>query len=261
MIVLVCVMILTAVSDNLMKAYASTSVETAEGTDISSTVSENVALPTATPIPTATPSPTPEPVTLDNLYDDFQQLDDKFLVLVNEHVAIPQDYDLSLDSYNGEQLSADIMDCFKQMVSDASNDGVNLKLSSGYRDEATQRKLLENGIKSRMNDYGMSEKEATENALKSFALPGHSEHHTGLAADFNSVSSDFKETKEYKWLTENAWKYGFVERYPEEKTAITGIIYEPWHYRYVGKENAKAMNKLGMCLEEYVVYLKNLKNG
>ena len=120
-----------------------------------------------------------------------------------------------------------------------------------------QERILENAIQNRMNDYGMTREEAEENALLTIQKPGHSEHHTGLAVDFNNVARDFENTDAYAWLMENAEKYGFVERYPEDKEEITGIDYECWHFRYVGRDNAAAMNELGMCLEEYVLYLKN----
>ena len=102
----------------------------------------------------------------------------------------------------------------------------------------------------------MTREDAYENARLTIQEPGHSEHHTGLAVDFNDVSSDFRNTEAYAWLQKNAAKYGFVERYPEDKVDITGIDYESWHYRYVGREHAEAMQSLNMCLEEYVLYLK-----
>lgn len=97
--------------------------------------------------------------------------------------------------------------------------------------------------------------------LKLINKPGASDHNLGLAVDFNNVDNNFKQTKGYKWLIKNAESYGFVLRYPEEKVRITGISYEPWHWRYVGKEHAKKMNELNMCLEEYVEYLDNNKKS
>jgi len=87
------------------------------------------------------------------------------------------------------------------------------------------------------------------------AVPGTSEHETGLSVDLNEVSDDFKYTEAYRWLSENAEDYGFVQRYPEDKQEITGIITEPWHYRYVGQAAAKAMNAKSLCLEEYAAGL------
>ena len=97
---------------------------------------------------------------------------------------------------------------------------------------------------------GMTKEEAEAETGKSTAIPGHSEHQTGLAVDLNGPDET------YAWLAENCWDYGFILRYPDDKIELTGIIYEPWHYRYVGVEAAKQINELGMCLEEYVEYLK-----
>ena len=93
-------------------------------------------------------------------------------------------------------------------------------------------------------------------AARHVAKPGTSEHELGLAIDFNSVDEEnFKNTAEAKWLAAHCAEYGFVIRYPEDKESVTGIIYEPWHVRYVGTENAKRMTELNMCLEEYVDYV------
>lgn len=91
----------------------------------------------------------------------------------------------------------------------------------------------------------------------SVAIPGTSEHHLGLAVDFYPVSEKFESSAQFVWLKKNAEKYGFVLRYPEDKQSITRIKYEPWHYRFVGKEHAKFMNEHNMCLDEYIEYIKN----
>ena len=87
--------------------------------------------------------------------------------------------------------------------------------------------------------------------------PGTSEHNLGLAVDFNYVNLDFENTKAFTWLKENAEDYGFILRYRKDKEDITKVEYEPWHWRYVGKEHAKKINELDMCLEEYIDYLKS----
>ena len=103
----------------------------------------------------------------------------------------------------------------------------------------------------------MTRAEAEKKAATIVALPGTSEHHLGLAVDINSVETSFEDTAAFRWLQENAENYGFILRYPKDKQEITKIIYEPWHYRYVGVEHAKTINGLGMCFEEYVEYLSN----
>ena len=110
---------------------------------------------------------------------------------------------------------------------------------------------IEENVKS-----GMSQEEATAAADVAVARPGYSEHNTGLAIDFNGVTMDFENTKAFQWLQENAADYGFVLRFPKGKESITHIMYEPWHYRYVGVEHAKKMKELDMCLEEYLYYLQ-----
>ena len=107
--------------------------------------------------------------------------------------------------------------------------------------------------------YGdeQTENEAVEAADRAVQKPGYSEHNTGLAMDFNTVNDSFKNTNTYAWLMEHAEDYGFVLRYPEDKEDITGIMYEPWHFRYVGVEHAKKMNELHMCLEEYIEYVRS----
>lgn len=106
---------------------------------------------------------------------------------------------------------------------------------------------------------GMDWELADATAAKSIARPGRSEHNTGLAVDLNGVAEDFDTTAEYRWLQENAEDFGFILRFPADKESVTGIRFEPWHYRYVGVEHAKEMNRLGMCLEEYIDYLNAQK--
>ena len=219
----------------------------------------------AEPEPTATPAPVEsaeasEPPTsaAEAVIDEnYVQLDDWQLVLVNDTVPLPDDFVVTPQLYDGVQINSRMYTALRDLLRDASDAGVSLWVASAYRSVEEQEQILENAIQNRMNDYGMTREEAEENALLTIQKPGHSEHHTGLAVDFNNVARDFENTDAYAWLMENAEKYGFVERYPEDKEEITGIDYECWHFRYVGRDNAAAMNELGMCLEEYVLYLKN----
>lgn len=158
--------------------------------------------------------------------------------------------------YDTESMDQRIYGSLTAMLKEAKGEGLSLWLASCFRDVETQKKILANAIENRMIDYGMTEAEAEADALKTIAEPGYSEHHTGLAVDFNTVSASFEDTAEYRWLKENAADYGFVQRYPKGKEEITRIDVEPWHYRYVGVEHAKEMDKLGLCLEEYIDYLK-----
>ena len=199
------------------------------------------------PVSTAEPTPLPEeeakPV----------QHPDALLVLVNGNTALPEHFALTTRSYGGVEVNTLMYTDLCAMLDAAAEEGHVLWLASGYRSVKTQTNVLEKAVQSRMRT-GMTREEAYTDARKTIQAPGHSEHHTGLAIDFNEVDYSFEESGAYAWLREHAAEYGFVERYPKDKAEITGIAYEPWHYRYVGREHAVRMQALGMCLEEYVAY-------
>ena len=183
------------------------------------------------------------------------QLDDWRLVLVNSDVPMPDDFEQVIGSFNGIEMDERIIEPYQEMYAAAQQDGVYLWISSGYRDKELQEKLFRQETEIYLAQ-GYTQPEAEAEAEKSVQRPGYSEHNTGLALDLNGVLEDFQHDEAYLWLQEHAEEYGFVLRYPEGKSDITKIIYEPWHFRYVGPEHAKEMNRLGMCLEEYVEYLK-----
>lgn len=184
------------------------------------------------------------------------------LILVNADNLLPTNYSISAKVIaNGDKglnpysLTFDerAVENLNQLLNDAKKDGVNLYVISAYRAMSKQVSLYEAEV-ARQKQYNpdYSDAEAKAAAGKNVAIPGSSEHQLGLAVDFNTVETSFENTDEFRWLKENAEKYGFVNRYPKDKTTITGINYEPWHYRYVGVEHAKRMNDAGLCLEEYV---------
>ncbi len=154
-------------------------------------------------------------------------------------------------------LDTRIVTYFEDMCKAAKDDGITLVSVSAFRSYSYQEGLYNNRVTRCQNEDGLSLDEAKKKAATIVAIPGTSEHHLGLAVDINSVETSFENTKAFKWLQENAEKYGFILRYPKDKQEITKIIYEPWHYRYVGVEHAKAINELDMCFEEYVEYLKS----
>lgn len=193
-------------------------------------------------------APTPEPA--------FQQLGDWRLVLVNSEVPLPDDFQMTPTLFDTITVNSKMYPELTALINAAYNDEINLWIASGYRSVEEQENVLNRAVQRRMAD-GMTYEKAYEDARLTIQEPGYSEHHTGLAVDFNDVADDFRETKAYTWLQEHAAEYGFVERYPKDKESITGIDYEPWHYRYVGKEHAQRMNELNMCLEEYVAFLKD----
>lgn len=190
---------------------------------------------TATPVP-ETPEPTPTPTPWN-------------LVLVNRSHPIPEGWTVEpVAMPNGQTVDARIYAPLMEMFEAAR--GVNLDLlpnvESGYRTAEKQRELFEQK-KAEYLQQGYSEAGAVAETEKWVTPPGTSEHQTGLAVDISGAVYDI-----YPWLQENSWKYGFILRYPPDKTALTGISHEEWHYRYVGVEAAAEMHELGLCLEEYV---------
>lgn len=186
---------------------------------------------------------------------------DWLLTLVNNNVKLPDGWEDTLetkvaDSSTGKELATVAADAFINMKNVAAAEGVDLMLCSGYRSVEYQQSLFD-AEKQKWLDKGNSEEEAYNQAKTVVAVPGYSEHNSGLAADIvtpkhQNLDEAFGKTDAAKWLFEHAPEYGFILRYPENKQAITGIIYEPWHYRYVGVENAKAITASGLCLEEYL---------
>lgn len=179
------------------------------------------------------------------------------LILVNRNHYVPEDYTVELTELsNGEQIDSRIYPDLQDMFDTARAEGLQLFVADGYRTQETQQGLLDEKIQAYKNE-GFSAQEAEEKAKQWVALPGTSEHQLGLAVDINADTSHNSRDEVYAWLADNGYKFGFINRYPEGKTEITGTIYEPWHYRYVGKEAAREMYSQGICLEEYIEQLQN----
>lgn len=186
------------------------------------------------------------------------------LLLVNDKNPLPADYDYEgnlttiPDKYiNGslKQIDKDVWPYMQAMIDAAWADGVKLYVWSPYRSYDTQNMLFRNQV-NRQIAKGVPADSAEAEAATVVARPGTSEHHTGLAADFNMADDKFETTEMYTWMQQHAAEYGFIMRYSGEKQSITGVIHESWHYRFVGINAAKEINRLNMCLEEYVEYLK-----
>ncbi len=156
------------------------------------------------------------------------------------------------------------LEAARAMFEDAEKEGLKgLIISSAYRSYALQKYFYDKKVEYYRGNHGPEE--AVKLASMIVAPPGASEHQTGLAIDLttagllktgNHLSQSFAETPEGKWIGQNSWKYGFIVRYPEDKVDLTGIIYEPWHIRYVGIPHAELINKLGYCLEEYLEHIR-----
>ena len=135
----------------------------------------------------------------------------------------------------------------------------DVTVTSAYRSYEYQKEIFDGDVANLMKK-GYSEEEAIAIERKDTAYPGESEHQTGLAVDMHNMSSAqqaFANTYEAKWLAENCWKFGFILRYMPDKEDITTYVYEPWHFRYVGRYHAQRIYEMHMCLEEYIEYLEN----
>ncbi len=180
---------------------------------------------------------------------------DRSLVLVSPAAKLPDWYKPDLVTAFGIEMDASVKGPYTAMHAAAAKDGISLWISSGYRSDEYQSSLFEREVALYRKTYG-TDSAATAYAERSVALPGHSEHATGLALDLNGVRDDFDKTPAFRWLDAHAQEYGFILRYPKDKQAITQIKYEPWHYRFVGAKNAAAMKTSGQCLEEYLQSLQ-----
>lgn len=176
------------------------------------------------------------------------------LAIINTKYPLPDSYAPTLSnaiSGSNIQLDSRVSERYAEMYAAAKLSGCVLTPYSGYHSYALQETTYNRKVNFYINQ-GISAEEANQKASAQVLPAGCSEHNAGLAIDIVSASSDFINTKEYKWLCENAHNYGFILRYPEDKTAITGMNFEPWHWRYVGTQAAKEMKENNQCLEEYL---------
>ena len=179
------------------------------------------------------------------------------LILVNPWNKLPEDYEADLIQLRNDQaVDVRCYPALQQMMDDCREEGLEPLICSSYRTVKRQEELYQKKVRE-FQAQGLALKAAEEEAAQVVALPGTSEHHLGLAVDivdmnYQQLDTHQETTKVQKWLKENSWRYGFILRYPNGKSDITGIIYEPWHYRYVGKEAAAEIYEQGICLEEYL---------
>ena len=184
-------------------------------------------------------------------------VDDELLTVVNPWNPLPEDWvsDLVVCDLEGRKIDSRCYEAFEEMMDACRDAGYAPFLCSAYRTQETQQSLYDNKVQ-RLINSGMSEDEAKVEAAKTVAIPGTSEHQLGLAVDIvdanmQDLTDEQENTGTQKWLMANSWRYGFIHRYPNDKTDITGIIYEPWHYRYVGKAAAQDIFNRDITLEEY----------
>ena len=201
----------------------------------------------------------PQPVNVPTEYDLESMTFDKNdwrLILVNKQHSVPSDYEFPLGSLAANiECDERVIEDLVLMLRDARNDGMNIWIVSPYRSGDKQETLFNYDLNKYMQS-GMNYKDAYQFAAEAVTLPGTSEHQIGLAFDivnneYAHLGEGFGETKEGLWLAENCYKYGFILRYPKEKEYITTIEYEPWHFRYVGRDAAAYMTFKGLTLEEF----------
>lgn len=174
------------------------------------------------------------------------------LILVNSENPIPYGYEPELMQLsNGVRIDSRIYPDLQRMFDDARSSGVYPVAVEGYRTHEEQKKMMSDKIESFVEE-GHSRTEAKKLAREWVAEAGKSEHEIGLALDINADQSQSTDGEVYDWLAENAYKYGFILRYPPDKEDITGIDYEAWHYRYVGTETASEIHERNITLEEYL---------
>lgn len=177
-------------------------------------------------------------------------------ILVNSKNPLPDDWTVHLVKLrNGHQIDRRAYNSLQKMMDDARAKGWNPLICSSYRTTSYQQKLFDDRVQL-MKKKGMSEKDAIQDTEKWIAIPGTSEHETGLAVDIVTLENQNLDNSQLnsacqRWMMEHCYDYGFILRYPEDKVNITGIGFEPWHYRYVGYDAAQYIKKNGICLEEY----------
>ena len=175
------------------------------------------------------------------------------LLVVNRWNEIPEDFSVSLTELsNGQKVDSRIYPYLQEMFDEMKADGIYPIVREGYRTAEEQEKIFNKKVQAYMNE-GYFRSRAERIAKEWVALPGTSEHQLGIAVDINADKAHSANDEVYEWLAENAYKYGFILRYPQGKEDITGTEYEPWHYRYVGVEAAEEIFNSRICLEEYLV--------
>ena len=192
-----------------------------------------------------------------SLLPEGVSLTDWNMILVNCWNPAPEGLTVELEEIeHGYHVDARIAEDLRTMLEDARAQGLSPWICSAYRSHEKQVRLYNSKVREYLNE-GYSTEDARSEAGKWVAVPGTGEHETGLAVDivaldYQLLDEGQEETMEQQWLMENSWKYGFILRYPNNRSEKTGIYYEPWHYRYVGKETAKIIYEMDICFEEYL---------
>lgn len=181
------------------------------------------------------------------------------LLLVNSSNPLPSGFHADLENYEGVPVDKRIIPALKSLMQAAQQAGCPLKLSAGYIDAQKQDQLYKAEVGSLIKNQKLSQVLAESQAQSTVGKAGYSENQTGLAVTFTADGlkngRSFSSTAQYQWLVQNSVEYGFVLRFPENKTSVTGAGFNPSHFRYVGSDNAMKMREFSMSLEEYVSYM------
>jgi D-alanyl-D-alanine carboxypeptidase len=199
----------------------------------------------------------PFPLTV---YADASVIDSGYLWLINPDNRIPKDYAApDMVEHNGHRMRPVVRDAYERMSAAMRADGIHgFYIHNAFRDYNQQSFIFSRKVAS-YQTQGYDSQSAINMTARSIAYPGASEHQSGLAIDVTvngKLNQAFADTEAGRWLAENSHEYGFIIRYPRDKTHITGIIFEPWHLRYVGSPHASYMKEKNLCLEEYIEYLQ-----
>ena len=227
--------------------------------DLAETTTEAIVETTTEPVQEITTEPeettTQAPVQWDNYKPQNELAGENWaLTLINKKYPLEKSYSPTLAPViDGSDIKVDarVAEAYKLMYADALSQNIVLTPYAGYYSFNRQKDNYDNKVNSLISN-GMTYEEAVLNTEKRIGAAGTNESGAGLSVDIVKASSSFASDNEYKWLTENAHTYGFVLRYPEDKQEITGMIFQPWHWRYVGVTAATEMKNNNQCLEEYL---------
>lgn len=182
----------------------------------------------------------------------------KLLLIISPDNPLPSDYRINLKKYEGYEVDELLLAPLKELMNDADKDGLFLKVAGGFVSAEQQHEKYMDEVRRLMAREGYGEARAMEEAEKTVPMENHSELQSGLAVKFSSLkSANFSQSAEFLWLKKNAYKYGFILRYPQGKESSTDFAFDATHFRYVGTENALRMHSQNMCLDEYVTYLNS----
>ncbi|MDD5952983.1 MAG: M15 family metallopeptidase [Oscillospiraceae bacterium] len=200
-------------------------------------------------------SGTPSEIELSGTNDPIPQSSDPLLVIVNNTTPLPSGFAPNLAKLDDVKVDKRLVSAFEDLYEAGAKAKHYYWVTYGYRTEKQQNTIYQNNIKRLMEESNMTKAEATEEADKTIQKGGASEYITGLSIGVNTGDDAFGETSDYQWLVSHCADYGFILRYPADKEDVTGVKFQPWRFRYVGKAHAKKMQEMNLCLEEYVVYL------